>query len=304
MFWALSFPTMKALGMVQQELLPGSTTWFSASLCMVYRFGIAALVLAAWCGSSLRHVTRSEWSEGAGLGIFAAGGLVLQMDGLAYTSASTSAFLTQAYVLILPLWEAALRRRWPSPATLAGCAMVTAGVTLVADVDWRGFRLGRGEWETLLASVVFTGQILWLQRPRFRHNNVQHFSLLMFLVIAACCLPIAWSTARRPHDLLMAYSRPAIGVLLAVLVIGCTLAAFLLMNYWQPRLTATQAGCIYTAEPVFASLVSTVLPAWCSALVGIHYANETVGWTLLLGGGLITSGNLVLQLQPPASDSQ
>jgi drug/metabolite transporter (DMT)-like permease len=300
--WSLSFPTMKAVALAQHDLLPGSNTWFASALCMIYRFGLGALLLLGWCLPTLRRFTRLELWEGFGLGAFASIGLVLQMDGLARIHASTSAFLTQCYCLIIPLWVATRERRWPPPIVWASCLLVVVGVAVLSNVDWRTLELGRGEIETLLASVVFTGQILWLQRPSFARNNVNHFTLAMFVTIALICLPVAVLTARQPSDLWRAYATPALGTFIAVLVVFCTLTAFLLMNVWQPRVSATQAGLIYCAEPVFASLVSLVLPGWWSHLSGIQYANETLSPSLLLGGGLITVANILIQAQPPEPD--
>lgn len=297
--WSVSFPAMKALGLAQQSLVPESSSWFFAALCIGLRFGVAAVAMAVWCLPTWRRLSRLEVSEGIGLGVFSCAGLVLQMDGLAYTSASTSAFLTQCYCLIIPVWLALWHRHWPSPTVMAGCAMVVVGVAVLSEVDWRTLRLGRGEIETLLASVAFTGQILWLQRPKFAANNVNHFSLVMFATIAVCALPVAWLTARQPMDLAQAYSTPATWSLLAVLVVFCTLGGCLLMNYWQPDVTATQAGLIYCAEPVFVCVVALFLPGWLSAWAGLDYPNETLHASLLLGGGLITAANILVLFAPP-----
>jgi len=265
---------------------------------MGYRFAIAALVMLVWCWPTVRRLSRLELEEGVGLGLFASVGLILQMDGLAYTEASTSAFLTQCYCLFIPLWLGLVERRWPSATVLGCCGLVVLGVGVLSGVDWRTFRLGRGEVETLLASVVFTGQILWLQRPKFTVNNVNHFTLVMFAVVALCCLPVAMATAARPADLLRAYATPALGLTLAVLILSSTLGGYLLMNAWQPKVSATQAGLIYCSEPVFASLAALVLPAWLSRLAGIEYANEVLDASLLVGGGLITLANVLVQCQP------
>lgn len=300
-FWSLSFPTMKAVTMAQQAMLPEASSWFTAALCMVYRFVIATAVMLVWCWPTLRRLSRLEVWEGVGLGAFASVGLILQMDGLAYTEASTSAFLTQCYCLIIPLWLGLLERRWPSPTVLVCCGLVVAGVGVLSELDWRTFHLGRGEWETLLASVVFTGQILWLQRPRFAGTNVNHFTLVMFAVIALLCLPVAWLTAPNPGSMLRAYGTPALGFFLGILVLFSTLGGYLLMNAWQPKVSATQAGLIYCTEPLFASLAALVLPAWWSSLARIDYPNEVLGASLLVGGGLITLANVLMQLHPPAA---
>jgi drug/metabolite transporter (DMT)-like permease len=237
------------------------------------------------------------------LGVFAVAGLIFQMDGLAYTAASTSAFLTQFYCLTIPLWLAVRERRWPPAPTVASCCMVVMGVAVLSEINWRQLRIGRGELETLIGSIIFTGQILWLQRPRFAANNVNHFTLVMFAVIALGSLPVAVFTGH-PSDPWIAGYRPLASWYFTAILTGfCTLGGYLLMNYWQPHITATQAGLLYCLEPVFASLFAFFLPAWFSALSGIQYANEQLGWSLLLGGGLITAANVWIQRRGGTSSS-
>src|SRR5262245_34072203 len=101
--WGVSFATTKALAMAQQVHLPDSGSWFFASLCIVYRFGISALLMLPFAARTLTKMTLLEFQQGLGLGIFGGGGILLQVDGLAHTSASTSAFLTQCYCLFIPL---------------------------------------------------------------------------------------------------------------------------------------------------------------------------------------------------------
>lgn len=296
--WALSFPIMKALNFLQAPLLPGSSSWFIASMTIAIRFGLAALIMLMVCAKSLRQITRLELWEGIGLGVFASAGLIFQMDGLAYTSASTSAFLTQFYCLLIPLIMAVRERCWPSGRVVASCLMVVAGAGVLTGINLRDFHIGRGELETLIGSTIFTGQILWLQRPKFAQNNVNHFTLVMFVVIAVTSLPVMLATGGRSDDWLAAWhSAPAL-VLMGVLTVFCTLGGYLLMNYWQPFLTATQAGLLYCLEPVFASLFALFLPGWFSSFAGIAYANETLTFHLLLGGGLITVANVLIQFQP------
>ncbi len=296
-FWSLSFPTMKALTIAQQNLLPESSTWFICSLCIAYRFGAAALVMLALSARTLRGLTPLEVWEGAGMGVFGSAGILFQMDGLAYTSASTSAFLTQCYCLIIPLWIALEERRWPPASVLVSCLMVVGGVAVLSGVNWQTLRLGRGEVETLVAALLFTGQILWLQRSKFAPNKVTHFTAVMFVVMTLCCLPVACATTQHSRDWILAYDSVAILSFMALLVLVCTLGGYLLMNYWQPHLSATQAGLIYCAEPLFVSLVALFLPGWLSRIAGIDYPNERIGANLLVGGGLITGANLLIQMK-------
>jgi drug/metabolite transporter (DMT)-like permease len=302
LLWGISFPAMRALALVQSQLLPDRSTFFYASLGVSYRFAIAAIAMLALCARSLPSLTRNEILHGFGLGLFGGAGMLFQMDGLAHTHASTSAFLTQCYCLILPLWVAARDRHWPPVRVLIGCVLVMIGAGVLANVRLGNLHLGRGELETILASIFFTGQILWLERPRFIDCRIHHTTLVMFFVMVLVCLPVAVATTREPADWLRAYSTPATWGLLGILVVFCTLMAFLLMNHWQRHVGATLAGLIYCVEPVFASLFALVVPAWFGAWAAISYPNETLTTNLILGGGLIIAANVLAQWQPkPAS---
>src|SRR6266545_2397473 len=120
--WALSSPTVKAIAAAQQVLVPGASSWFLSALCVLYRFAIAALLLTLLAARTLPKLTRSELWQGAGLGLFGGAGILLQVDGLTYTAASTSAFLTQCYCLLIPIWVALRQRRWPAAKLFLSCA--------------------------------------------------------------------------------------------------------------------------------------------------------------------------------------
>jgi drug/metabolite transporter (DMT)-like permease len=305
-FWALSFPTVKALLLVQQKLIPDTlaATWFLTAVTLTYRFGLASLVMLIICAPTLRRLTRLECWQGLGLGFFASAGLILQMDGLAHTLASTSAFLTQFYCLLIPIIVAIRDRRWPSRMVVVSCLMVIVGVAVLSDIDWRQLRIGRGEVETLLGSTIFTAQILWLQRPKFAVNDVNHFTLIMFTTIALAGVPLGLATQQMPaHWLSIFESLPNLA-LLAILTVFCTLGAYRLMNRWQPVLTATQAGLLYCLEPVFASLFALFLPELFSKWTGVMYPNEELTLALFVGGALITAANALIQLQPAPASSE
>jgi drug/metabolite transporter (DMT)-like permease len=296
--WGLSFPGMKALGLVQQPLVPGADSWFITGLSLVYRFAAGAVVFLVICRRTLRQITWLEIKQGCGLGLFGAGGLLFQMDGLTYTAATTSAFLTQFYCILIPLVVAVRERRWPSPLTVLCVLAVLIGVGILSQLDWRTLRPGRGEIETLAGSTIFTAQILWLQRREFAGNKVEHFTMIMFATIALVCAPVTALHARDPGDCLRAYGNAAPLLLLVGLTIFSTLIAYALMNRWQPFVTATQAGLIYCAEPIFASVYAFILPAWLSNWTGIHYLNEQVTLSLIWGGGLITLANILIHVVP------
>jgi drug/metabolite transporter (DMT)-like permease len=304
LYWGLSFPVIKAITLLHRHLLPNGGTWFSAIYTVAPRFLLAIAVLALWQRRRLRRPTRLEVLQGAALGAFAAGGMLFQNDGLQFTAASTSAFLTQLYAVMIPIWLALRHRRNPGGAVWVSCALVLAGVGILGHFDVHAFRFGRGEAETILSSFFFMGQILWLEKSAYAGNRPLQVTLAMFATEAAIFWALALCTAPSLSALAVPWSNvPWLG-LTGALTLFCTVAAFSIMNTWQPKISATEAGLIYCIEPIFGSLLALFLPAWFSRWAGIGYPNETVTWTLLVGGGLITLANLVIQRRPPASTSE
>lgn len=294
-FWALSFPAMKTLELTQQNSVPGAGSWFVSSLCVTYRFLLAGLLLLVFTFFRIKTISRREVEQGMWLAFFASAGICLQMDGLAYTAASTSAFLTQTYCVLIPLWVAISRRRTPSVKILFCSALVVVGLAVLVRLNLFAIKLGRGEIETLASSVMFAAQILWLEHPRYAANRPQCFTVVMLLATGLFALPIVLVTAPGIAECFRAYNAaPACGIM-ALLVLFCTLAAFLLMNRWQREVTATEAGLVYCVEPVLVSVLALFLPGWLSQWTGVNYANEHATVRLVVGGGLITIANVLLQ---------
>ena len=300
--WGVTFIAMKALGQKQLASMPEAGTWFLTSLSMLLRFGVSAILIGLWCGKKLRDATRLELWQGAGLGCFSGLGILFQMDGVQHTEASTSAFLTQCYCVFIPIVLAVHRRRIPGTRLILSCAMVMAGVAVLANIDWKGFRLGRGELESIIGSILFTGQILWLERPLFQANRNALTTFIMFATVTLLILPVVILTGTGPRQWAAASDSWAAVVLDGFLILGGTLAPYVVMNYWQPHLPATQAGLIYCCEPLFTSVFALFLPGWLSAEYQIHYANEAMTAHLVMGGGLITAANMLAMwpIPPPS----
>ena len=142
------------------------------------------------------------------------------------------------------------------------------------------------------------GQILWLERREFAGNRALPVTVIMFGVLALLAGLMAVGLAPPGVNMLGLWtSGPWVGLTLLLTVL-CTLGSFTIMNVWQPRMTATEAGLLYCTEPVFTSLLALFLPAWFSRWSGFDYPNEVTSVSLLLGGGLITAANVLIQLQP------
>jgi drug/metabolite transporter (DMT)-like permease len=300
LFWGLSFPVIKAVMLLHGVLVPQAGPWFSAIYTVAPRFLLATLVLVALRPCDFWKVTRGELKQGVIIGLFSSAGMLLQNDAMQFTSASTSAFLTQFYAILIPIYVAVRLRRNPGWVVWTCCALVLAGVAVLGRFDWREMKLGRGEWETLVASLFFMGQILWLEKKEFAANRAERLTLVMFATEALVFAVLAGATTPDVATLLVPWTSPVWLALTLTLTVFCTLGSFSIMNAWQPKITATEAGLIYCVEPIFGSVMALFLPALFSVWAGINYANEQATVHLLVGGGLITAANILLQVKPPA----
>lgn len=291
--WGLSFPVIKALDLEQSARLPGASKTFLACWLQMARFTLAALLMAPLFLH--RRPTRRELSQGAWLGFWGGGGMALQAWGLAYTEASTSAFLTQAYCVILPLVACLKSRSLPTRKVVLATALVVAGGTILSGITPDKLRLGKGELATLAASFIFTFQILTLENPKYEGNRGLVVTFIMCAAIALIFLPVSASLAPSPAALLEAGASLPSFLMILILALFCSVGAYGLMNSFQPRVSATEAGLIYTTEPIFTAGFAMFLPVLLGKLAGQTYANEALTTSLVVGGSLILAANLLMQ---------
>jgi drug/metabolite transporter (DMT)-like permease len=291
--WGLSFPVMKTLGLHLAALHAGMSTWFVAAATLIVRFGSSAALLAL---SGVPRPSSKEWRQALWMGLFTGTGMLFQMDALNFTSASTGAFLTQGYIVVLPVVAAVTARALPTPKITLCVLTIALGLFVLSGFDWARLRLGRGETETLLASLCFAFQILCLDHAVYRGNRTRVVSVLMFASIALLLVPVAVGSARGLADVGFLFATPIAVALIFLLSIPCTTIAFSLMNRYQPEVSASEAGIIYGAEPLFASWLALFLPGFLAGLANVSYANERLTERLLVGGGLVITANVLLQL--------
>jgi drug/metabolite transporter (DMT)-like permease len=296
--WGVSFPLVKVLHLEQSARLPGASSLFLASWMQFARFGLAALMLLPFVLGKNKP-THNEIRQGLVIALWGGLGMWAQADALAHTEASTSAFLTQAYCILLPLWACARTRKGPGTKVLLATIMVLSGGGILAGIRPDHLQLGRGELETLLAAFLFTFQILSLENPRYEGNRGIPVSFVMFLGIAVLFVPITAITAPDLQSCLTAGASIASFLLIASLALFCSVGAYVLMNVWQPRVSATEAGLIYTIEPVFTAVYVLFIPQWLGSLISENYPNETITTQMMVGGGLILAANALVQWKTP-----
>ncbi len=294
----VGFVLFKSSVLAHQQYAAGESSWFVAAHDLAPRFLLGVGLLTLLFGARVLQLTRTEWRQATFMAVTSFVGCMLQLDGLQYTTAATTSFLTQFYVVLIPLWWALLHRERPDWRIPVACVLVLAGVAIIARVDWQTFTIGRGEAEVLLGAVCFSFLLVSLNWPAFAANRAERTSAGMFLLEGVLFAIVSVLVCREPANLVAPFTAPGWVALMVASTVFGTIGPFVMLNHWQRFITATEAGVLYSFGPVVATLTEVFLPAIISGWVGITYANQPLTLTLVTGGALIIAANGLLQLRP------
>lgn len=240
------------------------------------RFGTAALMALPFALPVLRGVTRREWLAGTmiGSGIFC--GYTLQTWGLQTIPSSTSAFITAAYVPLVPILQWAILRRRPRLASWIGVALAFVGLLLIA-APAEGLSLGRGEALTLASTLAIALEIIFISlwAGRVDVARVTFIQLAVTSLLAFACMVPAGEAAP-PFSWIVTLSACGLGLMTALIQ--------LVMNWAQRSVSATRATLIYAGEPVWAGLIGWI-------------AGERLPASALLGGVLVVAAVIVSEIR-------
>jgi drug/metabolite transporter (DMT)-like permease len=258
---------------------------------VVYRFALAAVMLALWClatGRSLRFSLRQHlWFAAQGTLLFGLNYLGVYLAEQYIASGLVAVLFS--LIVFLNLVGVRIFFRTPISARIAfGAAL---GVTGVALLFWR--ELGQGEGDTLtgiafgLGATVLAcgGNLLAVRNQRHGVPLLPGVAWGMAYGASAIAIVAAIEGARWTFD-----PRPAYVLSLLYLAAFGSVVAFGAYLTLLGKIGAARAGYVGVAVPVVALLLSTVFE---------HYT-----WTLagFAGIALCAAGNvLVLLPQPPAS---
>jgi drug/metabolite transporter (DMT)-like permease len=241
---------------------------------LAVRFLVAASAMTAVFHRHVRALPRRQLGFALVLGAVYGGAQLLQTIGLEHTSASVSGFVTGAYVVLTPLFAAAVLRERLSAATWGAVALATVGLAVLS---LRGFALGLGEGITLLAAVLYALHILGLGRWSTPAEATGMAAVQAWVIMAVTGL------AALPGGITMPSGG---GQWLSLLYMALIAGAFALwaQTWAQAHLTATRAAIVMTTEPVFA------------ALFALAFGGESLTSRMLVGGSLVLAAMYVCEL--------
>lgn len=256
---------------------------------MTMRFSIAAAAMALLFVRLLPSIKRTHLLHGAVLGVLLFGAYVFQTVGCVYTTAGKNAFLTAAYVVLVPLLGWAFGGKRPRWAVFAAALIALLGIALLslgasdggqaaggqtegtpAELSLSVCRVNLGDVLTMVCAVFFAVHIIYMARSSMAGgmNDVMINSVLQFAVAALLSALAAVFFDGQAGGII--HPPPASGfslsvlhskrVIMSMLYLGVfsTMAGFVLQNIALKYLRPAIATILLSFESAFAALFSAL----------------------------------------------
>ncbi len=247
LIWGVAFIAQKE-GM--DHVGPMTFTFSRSLLAVIVLFPVTLLLGKKPVGRALGYGDKKLLKAGAMSGVFLFAATACQQIGLQYTTAGKAAFLTALYIVFTPIVGTVLGKRAGLPAWL-GVLLGGVGMYLLCMTGETG--MGKGDLIVLLCAVLFTGQILVIDRYSAEVDCVR-MSCVQFAV-AAVLSGIA----------MLIFEKPQIGAIvdgaLPILYAGVLSSgvAYTLQIVGQKYADVTPATLTMSLESVFAAVAGWIL---------------------------------------------
>lgn len=216
------------------------------SFFVLLRFAVASLLMLLICLPRLKKLDRVMLRRGAIVGLALGVTNLTFVVGIQGTSISRAGVINNLFVLIIPLLARLLWKEAVNKLHLVGIVLASLGIGMLAGSGAAGF--SRGDMFSTLCALFIAIHIITVSKV-LKDDDVWLVSLVQFGVVSL----MAGATT-------LLLSAPSFEVSLqgAGSILYCaifpTVICFTLQNRYQRYVTPTQAGLIYTLDPVWSLL--------------------------------------------------
>jgi drug/metabolite transporter (DMT)-like permease len=226
-------------------------------------------------------MTFNDFKVGLIAGLLNFGGFITQTIGVMYTTPSNNAFITAAYVVIVPFIALIFYRKKFQVKSLVAIAACLVGMVFLTGISNEGLNVNIGDVYTLICAFFYAGSIVYLGYS----TSTTHYSVVAFMLAAVQAIgglvyfllvergqltDVHWSVAILP---------------LIYMGVFCSFVGQTLQVLAQKHTSATSAGLIMTLESVFGSIFS------------ITFGFEPFTQKLAVGGMLIMLSIILMEVE-------
>ncbi|MGE0919653.1 DMT family transporter [Trichlorobacter lovleyi] len=213
---------------------------------VLLRFSLASIVMGLLCLPRLGRLNRQTILRGTIVGLALGITNLTFVVGVQGTSISRAGVINNLFVLFIPLIARIVWKDRIGGINTAGIGLASLGIALLAGGGGEGFN--RGDMISTLCAFFIAIHIITVSRV-LKDEDVWLVSFVQFCVVALMAAVITLVVPTPPFSL---------GLTSLATIIYCailpTVVCFTLQNRYQRYVTPTQAGLIYTLDPVWSLL--------------------------------------------------
>ena len=244
------------------------------------RFLLAFTLLLILFFKRIRKINRKTFAAGAVMGCLYFLVMTAELNGLKRTSSGNVSFLENTAIVIVPLLQAVLLRRFPRWKAVICALLCLIGVGFLTIGS--GMAFGAGEMFCMLAAFLYACAILTTDRLTHGNSDSLASGIVQVGMIGTLSLTasLLFEAPRLPSGMLEWTG-------IVMLAVVCSGFGFTLQPVAQSGTTAERAGMFCALNP----MVATIL--------GIVFLHEAFTVQSAVGGGLILAGILISELPEP-----
>lgn len=223
----------------------------------VIRDGLTSVMALIIWRREFRGASVGDWKRGAICGILFGLGGALQTMGLELINTGVNAFISAAYVVIVPFLVWIIEKSRPAGKVFLSAAIAMAGVTIMSITGIAGGELamGKGEMLSLLSAFCYAGAIVTADYFT-RKTSVALITGMQFIFAFAVALVMALALGE-PLPSADMVSTPIVIEFIYLIVFG-TFFTQLLFTFGVKYASASQAGVIFPLESVSATVFGCI----------------------------------------------
>lgn len=233
-----------------------------------YRFPLAAFILIIIFHKELKKLNAKTVLHGSIIGFFFFLTMATEMIGLKMTNSSTTSFLENMAIILVPLINSFLIKKAPNFTSILSAIIAFIGVGLLT-LKGDHIGLSMGEFICILSALAYTGSVLATDRYSKQDNP------MMLGVVQVCFMGIS------SYLLAFFIERPSMPtsvqpwISIVFLAIICTCFGFTLQPVAQSKVSADTAGLFCAFNPLI------------TVILGYIFLDERLGVNGLIGGAMI-----------------
>ncbi len=240
---------------------------FSSLQVVSLRFFVGSTVLSIVFRNNFKTITKYEIFAGFVSGSMLSVAFALQVFGQYYSTPSISAFITVAYVVLVPIFSKFIFKKEISKSVVFSAGLILFGIFVITLGTFKStqpaLNMTLGIFLTVLCAFGWAFQVLSIEY--FSHSKVHNIKpsnlTICMLWSAFVCSIIFNIIAHFVFGERLTFNENTITSLYAILFLGMfsTAFAFLTQNFAQKHAAASKVAIILSLESVFGALLSGLI---------------------------------------------